>query len=100
MAAPMVYGSFWARGKIRAAAAVYTTAMATPDLSHICDPCHSLRQPGSLTHWERPWIKSASSQTLCQVLNSLNHNRNSNHKKSDIYIHLTHTNTLRLSHAH
>ena len=31
----------------------------------------------SLTHWARPGIEQASSWTLCWVLNSLNHNRNS-----------------------
>ena len=32
---------------------------------------------GSLTHWERPGIEFASSQTLCLILNPLIHNRNS-----------------------
>ena len=32
---------------------------------------------GSLTHLARPRIEPASSQKLCQVLNQLNHNRNS-----------------------
>ena len=31
----------------------------------------------SLTHWARPGIEPASLQTLCQVLNPLSHNRNS-----------------------
>ena len=31
----------------------------------------------SLTHWARPGIKPASSQTLCWVLNPLSHNENS-----------------------
>ena len=31
----------------------------------------------SLTHWVRPGIKSASSRTLCQVLNPLSLNRDS-----------------------
>ena len=30
----------------------------------------------SLTHWLRPGIEPASSQTLCRVLNLLSHNRN------------------------
>ena len=33
-----------AKGRIRAAAGVYTTAMATLDLSHICNLCCSLWQ--------------------------------------------------------
>ena len=32
---------------------------------------------GSLTHRARSWIKPVSSQTLCQALNPLSHNRNS-----------------------
>ena len=35
----------------------YTTATATPDLSHICDLRHSSRQCGSLTHWARLGIE-------------------------------------------
>ena len=31
----------------------------------------------SFTHWERPGSQSASSRTLCQVLNPLSHNGNS-----------------------
>ena len=46
MAAPATYGSYQARGQIRAAAEAYTTATAMQDLSHICDLHHSLRQ-----HW-------------------------------------------------
>ena len=37
MAAPAAHGSSWARGRIRAVAVAYSTAMATLDLSHICD---------------------------------------------------------------
>lgn len=36
-AAPSAYGSVWARGPITSVAEAYTTAAATPDLSHICD---------------------------------------------------------------
>ena len=32
---------------------------------------------GSLTHWAGPGIEPASSWTLCQILNLLNHNGNS-----------------------
>ena len=55
MTVPTAYGSSRARDWIRAAAATYTaaiyaaatytTATATPDLSHICSPCHTLQQP-------------------------------------------------------
>ena len=44
MAEPAAYGSSWARGRIKAVAEAYATAMATLDLSRICDPCHSLQQ--------------------------------------------------------
>jgi len=42
MASPVVEGSSWARGWIRAAA--YTTATATPDPSLVYDLYHSLQQ--------------------------------------------------------
>jgi len=35
MAAPAAYGSSWVRGRIKAAAEAYTTAIATLDPSHI-----------------------------------------------------------------
>ena len=45
MAAPTAYESSWARGQIGAAAAVYTTATATPDLHYHCHKdmllCHN-----------------------------------------------------------
>ena len=43
-ATPVAYGSSQAQGPIRAAAAVYTTATTTWDLSHICDLYHSSGQ--------------------------------------------------------
>ena len=66
------------RGRIRAAAAVYTTAMATPDPSRICQLSYSLQQ-----HWilnplsQGSGIKPTSSWTLHQVLNLLSYNGNS-----------------------
>ena len=44
MTTSVAYGSFQARGQIGAAAEAYITAMATPDMSHICDLYHSLQQ--------------------------------------------------------
>ena len=43
--------------------------------------------PGSLTHWARPGIKPASSQSLCQVLNPVSHSGNSKMflKNNDFY---------------
>ena len=55
----MAYGSSWARGQIRAAAQVYATTMAMPDLSHICNLHHSL--------WP------------CQILNPLREARGQTH---------------------
>ena len=46
MAAQVAYGSSWARVQIRGAAVVCITAIATPDLSHICDLHSNLWQ-----HW-------------------------------------------------
>ena len=40
----VAYGSPWARSRTRASAEARPTAMATPDLSHICDLDGSLRQ--------------------------------------------------------
>ena len=77
MAIPLAYRSSQARGQIRAVAASHGTAMATPDLSSICDLHHSLQQCWTLTHWVRPGIKSTSSQTLCWVRKPLSHNGNS-----------------------
>ena len=53
----------------------YATATATPDLSCICDLCHSLWQRRVL-NLQRPGIEPTSSPTLCWVLNSLSHNGN------------------------
>ena len=47
------------------------TATAVPEPSHVCDPHRSL------THCARPGIEPIYSQTLCLVLNSLSHSRNS-----------------------
>ena len=55
----------------------YTTATATPDLSHICHLHHSYRNARSLTQWARPGIEPTSSLILCWVLNHLSHNGNS-----------------------
>ena len=43
-AAPAANGNSRARGRIRAAAMVYLTVVATLDPSHICDLYHSLQQ--------------------------------------------------------
>ena len=43
-APPSAYGGSQARGPIGAAAAAYARAIATPDLSHVCDLHHSTHQ--------------------------------------------------------
>ena len=46
MAVPAAYGSSPARGRIGVAGEAYTTATATSDLSHICDPhCSPVAMP-------------------------------------------------------
>ena len=69
--APVAYGSSWARGPIGAAAEAYSKAMATLDLSCICDLCSSLWQCPVLYHWGRPKIRPLSSRSLWCVLNPL-----------------------------
>ena len=61
MTTAAAYGSSWAGGGIRAAAEAYPTAIATLDLSRICDLCCSLWQcnAGSLTHRARPEMETA-----------------------------------------
>ena len=44
MAAPVAYGSSWARGRIGAAPAAYAAAMATLDPSCICGLSRGLQQ--------------------------------------------------------
>ena len=41
----------------------YTTAIAMPDPSHICDLSHSCGNAGSLTHCAGPGIKPASQRS-------------------------------------
>ena len=52
----------------------YTIAMATPDLSCICELCHSSRQ-----HWLLNPLSEVryQIQTLCQFLNQLSQKGNS-----------------------
>ena len=64
-------------GQIGTAAGAYTTAMATLDLSHICDLCHSFCQHQILNPPNEPGIEPTTSQRQCQVLNLLSHNGNS-----------------------
>ena len=45
-----------------------TTATATSDLRRVFDPYQAHGNAGSLTHWERPGIKPASSQILVRFI--------------------------------
>ena len=60
--APLAYGSFQARGQIRAA------ATATWDPTCICNLHHSSWQHGSPTHWARPELKPTSPWILVGFL--------------------------------
>ena len=66
----------------------YTTATTTVtamwNLSHFCNLHHSLQQCGILNPLSGPRTEAASSRTLYQVLNLLNHNRNSGVRKFNV----------------
>ena len=64
-------GKFLGWGRIRAAAEGYATATATMDPNYTIAICKA----GSLTHWVRPGIETASSWKLVRLI-LLNHNRN------------------------
>ena len=49
-AAPVAYGSFWARGQIGNTAVAYATVTAMQHLSHICNLNPAYGNEGSLTH--------------------------------------------------
>ena len=72
--APVAYGSFQARGWIRAAG-LHTTAM--PDLSRICDLCYSLLQCPSLVSLSEAGDGSFILLDTSQVHNLLSHSGNS-----------------------
>ena len=73
MAAPVAYGRSQAKHQIGATAGAYPTAMATPDLRHICDLHCSLQQCQILN----PLNEHASSGIFYGVHNPLSHNRTS-----------------------
>ena len=82
MAAPVACRSSQARSWIRA-----TTAGAHHSHSNLGSEPHLQPTPcgnARLTYWERPGIKPASSQTLCCILNPLNHNGNSSKRNFSI----------------
>ena len=73
----VAYGSSQARGRIAAAAEAYTTAIAMPGPSHICDLCHSFQQCQILNPLSGARDQTRISWTPCWVLNQLSHNGNS-----------------------
>ena len=77
MTIPAAYGISWARGQIWAAAAVYTTAVATPDPSCICDLHQSLQHCQILSPINEAMDRTHISWRRCWVLNPLSHNKNS-----------------------
>ena len=72
----LTYGSSWARGKIRPAAVVYTTAMTTLDLSHTCDHCILWQQQILNPPSAKARDQTTSSWMICGVLNPPIHNSN------------------------
>ena len=73
---PTAYGSSQARGRIRAAAESYTTAMATLDLSHICNLCHSLQEHLILNPLSEAMDRTRILMDTSWVPNPLSHNKN------------------------
>ena len=79
-ATPVAYGSSQARGQIRAAAASQSNPQLQQHWIWVTSATYAIAHSNtrSLTHWARPGIQPASSWTLCQALNPLNHNGNAN----------------------
>ena len=67
-ATPVAYSSYQGRGQIGA------TATATPDLSHICDLYHGLRQYQILNPLSKARDQTRILMDTSQVLNLLSHN--------------------------
>ena len=78
MSAPTAYGSPQPRVELELQLPAYATATATAipvgAVSVTYTMAHS--NAGSLTHQEKPGIKPATSQTLCQAFKLLSHNGN------------------------
>ena len=77
MVKPVAYGSLHVRGWIRAAAEADTTAMTTPDPSHICSLCCTLQQCRILNLLSKTKDETCIFTERYQVLNLLSHNENS-----------------------
>ena len=75
-AEPVAYGSSQPMGQIRLAAAVYTTATAMLDPSHICDPGCGLQQHQILSSLSEARDRTCILMDTSHVLNPLSHNGN------------------------
>ena len=65
------------KGQVRAAAGAYATAIATQDLSHVCDLHHSSWQHQILNSLSEARDRTCILMDTSQVLKALNHNGNS-----------------------
>ena len=74
-AKPTAYGSSQAKVKLELQLPAYTTATATWDLSHVCDPHHNSQQCWILNPLSRARDRTSSSWIIDSLL--LSHNRNS-----------------------
>ena len=72
----MAYGSSQARSQVRAVQA-YATATEMPDLSHICDLCHSLHHCQILNLLSKARDRNLNPHYTSRVCNPLSHNGNS-----------------------
>ena len=79
MAAPAAHGNSQVGVESELQLPAYAPAPATamPDLSHICDLCHSSQQRWILNPLSEARVEPASSWTLCHGLNLLSHSGSS-----------------------
>ena len=73
--APMAYRSSRAGAESELQPPAFMTAMTTLDPSYICELHFSSWQRRILNPLDKARVEPASSQTLCQVLNPLSHDR-------------------------
>ena len=73
-AAPEAYGSSQAKGQIRAVAAAYTAATATPDLNHVCNLRHGSQQRWILNPLSKARDRTCTLMGSSWALTLLSHN--------------------------
>ena len=88
MGTPAAYGSSRLGVELQLQLQFCTTATARPDLSHICDLCHSLWQYGTLNPMSEARDQTHIFTELCQVLNTLSRKGNSRKPFSLLYLFL------------